>query len=52
LSAISRKITRDQLTELIAFGVVLRQRGFEEFETHVHTEALLKALREWKDEGK
>ena len=48
LSALSDKLTDDELSPLIALGTMLYQRGFREFESGFVGEAMIQTLRDKK----
>jgi len=48
LSGISKKINREDMAALVAFGAVIYQRGLADFRSGIDEEALFKALQERK----
>jgi hypothetical protein len=48
LAGISKKINREDMAALVAFGAVVYQRGLADFRSGIDEEALFKALQEKK----
>jgi hypothetical protein len=51
LAAISHKLNRDDLAEMMQIGVALRQKGRQEFRAEIDEKALFAAPQKRRNEG-